>query len=321
MTTEEFLEKYLDQISLHIKDEEVELIKAKHRGLREALVEELALVDHFLTGSYRRGTIIKPLKLSEKFDVDVFIVFSSEKYAESDLKELRGLTIAALNKIKEEKKDLGITEIIEEQRKSVGVSFGSDFQIDIVPSIEVEPKEKYKIFDRRTGKAVVSNPKKHGKRLREASEQTESGGVQRLRSVVRMLKAWKRDKFPDLKSFHLELLVVEILGDTELESYSQALHIFFQEAESYLQEPCINDPGNSTQSIDSYLDEDDLRDDLLQVVRQDKEAADEAWNYSQQDDDVEAIKAWKKVLFNSSPKTAERIAVVGKLSRPWLGGI
>ena len=150
MTTKEYFENLLDKLNLKIGDEEREIIKQKHNALREELREKLNLQDDFLTGSYKRNTLIKPKDESEKFDVDIFIAFSNDDYGETELSDLRDLVINALNNIKENNTKLGITIINTEQRRSIGVEFGSNFQIDIVPAIEIEKDKLYKIFDKRT---------------------------------------------------------------------------------------------------------------------------------------------------------------------------
>ena len=198
MIIKEYFENLLDQINLKIGDDERELIKQKHKALREELREKLNLQDDFLTGSYKRNTLIKPKDETEKFDVDIFIAFSNDEYGETDLSDLRNLVIDALNNIKKSNTDLDITHINDNQRRSVGVEFNSNFQIDIVPAIEIKKDKLYKIFDRRTLEAIRSNPKLHGELLSKANEDSDK----LLVPIIKILKSWKREKCDYLKSFH-----------------------------------------------------------------------------------------------------------------------
>ncbi len=60
MTTKEYFEKFLGKINLKIEDNERAFIEEKQNVIREKLRGKLSLQDDFLTGSYKRHTIIKP---------------------------------------------------------------------------------------------------------------------------------------------------------------------------------------------------------------------------------------------------------------------
>ncbi len=151
------------------------------------------------------------------------------------------MVIDALHTIREENSDLAITVINEEQRRSVGVEFGNNFQIDIVPAIQIEKDKLYKIFDRRTLEAVKSNPKLHGELLSKANE--NAGGL--LVPLIKILKAWKREKCDYVKSFHIELMAVKIFTGSTIESIPKGLATFFESAEGYFEKACLKDPANN----------------------------------------------------------------------------
>lgn len=247
MSPEEYFNELLS--NLNLTDEERKQISDKHISLRERLREFLPVEDDFLTGSYPRNTMIRP-NGDDKFDVDFILAFSNEKFGEYELPKLLELVKSALEKIKDEDEDI---EYIIDQNRSIGVEYRGNFQIDVVPAIEIEKDKLYRIFDKRTRQPVDSNPKLHGKNLSEANENTESGSVRRLVPIIKLLKSWKRDRCDYVKSFHLELLAVAILGDEPIESFSAGLAKFFSEAEDYLQEACLVDPANLENLIDVYL--------------------------------------------------------------------
>ena len=216
MTTEEFFKNKIDEITISLDDKEQKLIESKHNNLREKLRERLDLKDDFLTGSYKRWTQIKPKKTSENFDVDIFLAFDKEDYGEKELEDLMIEVENAVKDIKDNDNDIDITFINTKQRRSIGVEFGKKFQIDLVPAIEIEKDQRYKIFDKNTLQAIESNPKLHGSNLTSANETSKSGGIKRLVPIVKLLKSWKRDKCDYVKSFHLEMLAVKILGNEEI---------------------------------------------------------------------------------------------------------
>lgn len=225
MNIEEFFKNL--STSLELKDSERDSISKKHTELRESLKEKLDVEDDFLTGSYNRNTLIRPKDEEEKFDVDFFLAFNKDDYRESELPDLLKVVKGALDEIKNDDEDI---EKIKEQKRSIAVIYNDNFQIDVVPAIQIEKDKRYKIFDKNSQQAVESNPKLHGQNLTIANEATESGSVKRLVPIVKLLKSWKRNKCDYVKSFHLEMLSVEILGKEEIGSFSQGVAKFFVNA-------------------------------------------------------------------------------------------
>jgi len=300
MTTEDFFKNLSS--SLELKDSERDRVSKKHIRLRESLREKLPVEEDFLTGSYGRNTLIRPKDSEEKFDVDFFLAFNNEDYGESELSELLDMVKSVLEKIKEEDGDI---EEIKEQKRSLGIAYKDNFQIDVVPAIQIEKDMLYKIFDKNSLLAVKSNPKLHGQNLTDANDRTESGSIKRLVPIVKILKSWKREKCEYIKSFHLEMLAVELLNNEKIESFSQGIGKFFLNAEDYLRDPCLKDPANEENIIDGYLGNDD-RDEIFSLVIQEKKIAKRALELKREGKEEMAIKEWKKI-FNSNDKTSKAI--------------
>ncbi len=303
MTPQKHFDDFLDTINLKLGDDERNLIEDKHHALREKLREKLSLKDDFLTGSYKRHTIIKPKDDKEKFDVDILIAFDKEDYSETELADLRKIVIGNLHEINAENPELGITAINETQRRSIGVEFGRNFQIDIVPAVEIEKDVLYKIFDRRTLEAVQSNPKLHAELLTKANEDT--GGL--LVPLIKILKAWKREKCDYVKSFHIELLAVKVFTGTTIETLPNGLFKFFESAGDYLKSACLNDPANNSILIDEYLDKDGNRAAICSLVETEKVLAQTAVNHETNGDNDKAVEAWGKVLSDSDAEIAKAV--------------
>lgn len=292
MTTEEFFKTLA--IKIELTQSEADKIAKKHNWLREKLCEKLAVEDDFLTGSYARNTIIRP-KDDEKFDIDFFLAFSKEDYGESELADLLKIVKAALDEIKSE--DLDIEAIDDKQRHSIGVIYKDNFQIDVVPVVQIEKDKLYKIFDKRTQTTVNSNPKLHGKNLTTANDATASNSIKRLVPIVKMLKFWRRAKCDYVKSFHLELLAVETLKDEEIASYSAGLAQFFNNVDI---QSSLTDPANAENVIDAYLDEDGTREDLVSLIASESEIANKAIELERSGDDNGAVAEWKKIFEKDS---------------------
>jgi hypothetical protein len=304
MTTNEYFEDLFDRINLKIDDSERKLIEDKQTELRIALRGKLALKDDFLTGSYRRHTIIKPKKEGEMFDIDIFVAFDKKEYDEKELKELRSLVASALGEIKKENPKFGIDNINGTQRRSVCVEYGNNFFIDVVPSIEIEKDRLYKIFDQKTLAPVKSNPKLHAQLLTDANDFT--GG--KLVPIIKVLKSWKREKCDYMKSFHLESLAVELLGGDKTLSYADGIVKFFSEASTKLKTACLKDPANSVHFIDAYLDTDGTRNQLLNLVDIEKRYANDAVLFERSGDSESALIEWRKIF---EPDTEKDIGKAG----------
>lgn len=318
MTTEEFFKDLASKLEL--TKSESDKISQKHNELREKLREKLSVEDDFLTGSYARNTMIRP-KDDKKFDVDFFLAFSQKDYGETELPDLLGMVKNALEQIKNN--DADIVEI-QEQKRSIGVIYKDNFQIDVVPAIQIEKDKRYKIFDKSTLQAVESNPKLHGSNLTSANEASESGGVKRLVPIVKLLKFWKWEKCDYVKSFHLEMLAVEILGGEEISSYSQGLAKFFANAEQNLQSAGMKDPANEDNIIDEYLDDDGTRAKLLGLIGEENKIIENAVKLENEGENGEAVKEWKKIFGKSDEDKGDSLnfqpsgpTIIHNPSKPW----
>ena len=148
---------------------------------------------------------------------------------------------------------------------------------------------------RRTCESIRSNPKLHGQMLTVANR--NNNGL--LVPLVRVLKAWKRAKCDYVKSFHIELMVVEIFQDKSIESISEGLEIFFEMASDYFKHRCLKDPANSEMFIDEYLDRDGNRDKVCSLVEEEVGIVKNARVKERDGDDDDAIMEWRKLFFDS----------------------
>ncbi|PXW51602.1 SMODS domain-containing nucleotidyltransferase [Chelatococcus asaccharovorans] len=70
---------------LEITDLQEQTVASRQQAIREVLERDFLIKDTFLTGSYRRSTMIRPLK---EADVDIFIVLDVKYYREDGKKAL-----------------------------------------------------------------------------------------------------------------------------------------------------------------------------------------------------------------------------------------
>lgn len=345
MTVEEFFDQFLaKEVNLY-KDCSGEcdgsnpncdicLVTSKYKELVESLQEELKVLptedeenkpSYFLTGSYRRHTMIRPPK-----DVDLFIVLDSGEYQDSELNDL--ITPKALiTKLKDVLEDIFSenNEIeIEKQRHSVTVKYSDNFSIDVIPAFETDDGKAYKIPDIETGESgryIISNPKIHYEYINKINKLTEAGGKKRFKRIVRLLKFVKRKKFNEkptkVRSFHFELLAAKIIGTTKINSYAEGIASFFSKAGEYFNKPSIEDPANNNNMVDDYLDDldsqakDSIKSELLNLSR----ISNKAIEMENPGDDEKAIEEWKKIF--STDKDSDKGGgipfVITSTPRPW----
>jgi tRNA nucleotidyltransferase (CCA-adding enzyme) len=147
---------------LEITDLQAETVATRHQNVRDAVAREMTVVDHFLTGSYRRHTMIAPLK---EADIDVFIVLDPEYYE-------KGGQAALLDKVKRVlKRTYPKTPEISRDGQAITITF-TDLQVDVVPGFN-RRGGGYLIPNSQGGTWIATDPKEHE---RLSSEQNQAGG-------------------------------------------------------------------------------------------------------------------------------------------------
>lgn len=331
MTTEEFLDEFLaSEINLNKICEgectgsnpecDICLVTSKYKDLVEELKNELKILpsedeenlpSYFLTGSYRRHTMIRPPK-----DVDLFIVLDSGEYQDADLDDLISpkALISKLKSVLEKifKSEVGIT--IEEQRHSVTVVYNENFSIDVIPAFETDDKRSFKIPDiehGENGRYIISNPKIHYEYINNINDSTSVNGEKRFKRIVRLLKFIKRKRFNTdpikIRSFHFELLAAHVLGSEKIPSYSEGLNKFMSVASDYFEKSSIVDPANKENKVDDYID--DLTQDAKNSIKDGLDSlhavSQEAIELENAGDDEKAVQEWEKIFSTDEKKSNE----------------
>lgn len=184
----------------------------RQENVRNAVAEELDVLDSFLTGSYARSTMIAPLS---EADIDIFVVLDP-KYYESDGQA--GL----LDKVKRALlKTYTKTPKISRNGQAVTITF-TDFVVDVVPAFNRKgggyliPNSVQKVW-------IATNPKTHVDIMIEKNKNHNGDLV----PIVKMIKGWNRNINYSFVSFRLELLAIEIFENVTISDYSSGMRYFF----------------------------------------------------------------------------------------------
>lgn len=236
--------------NLSLSDLQDETVATRQRKVRQAVARQLAVIDDFLTGSYRRQTLIAPLT---KADIDIVVVLDDNyrgRHARAVLELTRQALLATYPR----------TPRISRNGQAVTVSF-SDFLVDVVPAFRrpwwnssgLEPT--WDICDSGGDKWIETNPRKHVE-LSALANGLHDG---RLVPCIKQLKAWNQAVNSPLRSFHLEVLAWSIFGSSwwshlNMQSDWQNTCYFFDKARDRLRYE-LSDPAGTGGKVSAYLTE------------------------------------------------------------------
>ncbi len=255
------------------------------------LLQEILGGTTFQSGSYGRGTAIKPVN-----DLDVIWTLPVNIRKSIDVTKLEISTILQ-DVAKELTKNYQIKNKnvrVSAQSHSVLIEFPDredDFSIDVVPAIELQEMNEFNLpfysipeigvikrylrksfYETREGNIgwIKTDPKGY---LNQTSEIYKKYPY--YKDCVKILKTWKRnwkkklEKKVDmkLKSFHIEQIAYQILKTKEINNSLDLLISVFNLISNFMNKPQIKDRAQETESI-RYIDEyiNDLSEDQKNSV-------------------------------------------------------
>ncbi len=232
---------------LEITDLQASIASTRQQNVREAIKKGLVVVDDFLTGSYKRGTMIAPLK---EADIDVFVVLDDQYYKGNGQAFI-------LDKVMDILKETYPTSQISRDGQAVTISF-SDFKVDVVPAfrrLTLIGYRGYRIPDTITQRWIATDPQKHVTLWSKANKAHHGNLV----PLIKMIKGWNKKNGGLLNSFHLECLILKIMKyETITEAaFPSAVRYVFEKARKSFQH--VSDPIMNS-SVNGYLNTQDKID-------------------------------------------------------------
>src|SRR6266850_298799 len=200
--------------NLEITDLQEETVSTRQQNVRKALEDDFTILDSFLTGSYRRSTMVAPLK---EADVDIFIVLDASYFASDGQTTLLNDVKSALRKTYTKTPD------ISPDGHAVTITF-TDFKVDVVPGF-YRKGGGYLIPDDQLSRWLPTDPKKHVDLWSEANKAHKGDLV----PLIKMLKGWNKSRGL-LRSFHLETLALTVLDNVRISSFPSGVRFFFDKA-------------------------------------------------------------------------------------------
>jgi len=281
---EEF-EKFCSKIEP--TENEKKSISISHTKMRTMLENstDVKIVDTFLTGSYARDTMIRPLK-----DVDFIVQVRYGNHKNDTPMQL-------LNKVSRILRSAYPQTPIAITLPCITVKF-SYCHFEVVPAIGFTDNEE--LFKIPTGNGLGWQqiyPKIPNKWMTEENKQ--AGGL--FKPTVKMIKRWRDVHKVPLRSFHLEMLVRMAFNAYKIEDYAGGIWAFFAKTNNLFgvnkTQPFIPEPGRNNVYVDQYLYANPfLLVAIKQKIKTHFSCAQKAFDYMQKGQIGLARQVWGKIL-------------------------
>ena len=236
MTTQEYLKEILKQQSLPSDSDEVEALRFERNKvdglIRESFKESSITIQY--AGSYAKKTMIR-----DSYDLDIACYFNHDD-------ELPGKTLEEIfNSVKE---SLESGYYVVPKKSAIRLQSSDinpqgiriDFHIDVVPGRFTDDgkEEAFLYQSSRDKKRLKTNLKKHIEYIKESG----------LVNTIKLVKFWKkRIGLSNIKTFILELLVIESLGKLkDSNGLDECLKKFWEQLRDNIKNLKIEDPANPT---------------------------------------------------------------------------
>lgn len=271
--------------NLQITDLQASTISTRQQNVRDAVANELDVLDDFLTGSYKRDTMIAPLA---EADVDIFVVLDSKYYEANGQANLLDRVKRVLQKTYPK------TPEISRNGQAVTITF-TDFKVDVVPAFH-RRGGGYLIPDSVLKRWISTDPKKHIEIWSAANKAHNDDLV----PLIKMIKAWNKTHSALLHSFHLETLILETLNNVTISSYPSGARYVFDKARTKVLLP-ISDPAGYDGDVGAYLDSSNKKAEVVSRLETAYQRAVDAENLEKQGKISDAYVKWRLVFGDYFP--------------------
>lgn len=280
--------------AIEMTDPERAMASTQQKSLRVKLDALLHLDTTYLSGSYRRRTLIRPVD-----DIDLLLVLDGSQY--KDIIALDGVgATTALDLVKVALSNAYPKSEIKPWGRCIQIKFaGTGIGFDVVPAFRDDDGAFY-IPDQDHGAWVRTDPKEVERLVTEANEKTDGW----LIPLVKLLKSWKDANDAPIRGYHLEALAYHALQTAPANARAGIADLFAQLAIDVLcTTPDIWMHGEAPDTHMAYADR-------LKVSTMLQQAATDARRAQQleDDDDVNGAHAiWRALFGKRYPESGESV--------------
>jgi len=277
--------------NLEITDLQVETVSIRQNRIRDVLKSGMTVKETFLTGSYARSTMISPLS---RADIDVFCVLDTDYFYR--FSNHVGGPASLLDHTKETLlKTYTNTPSISRNGQAVTVRF-TDFVIDVVVAF-YRKDGGYIIPNSITNSWLSTDPKRHVA-LFSAANQSHNGS---LVPIIKMLKSWNRSHGSFFRSFHLEVLALQIFSNVAISDFPSGVRYFFDKARDAVKNT-NPDPAGFGDDVGKYIDTQSKVGDALHNMQSALNIALRAEEYNLGNRNRDAIEQWRRLFPDHFPR-------------------
>lgn len=230
MTDDEYLQAVLRDQTLDPKGPELKELREHRKRVEKLLREEFGDYDPTIVyaGSKKKHTMIK-----ESYDLDMTCYFAHDETGPGEtLKEIYDNVEERLRKdyLTERKASaIRLKDLAQD-------TYGTDFHIDVVPGHFFDEDEADVWLHQNTGKKdrLKTNLEIHVAHIRDSG----------VRDAIRLMKLWRVRNAVGIKTFVLELLVIDLLKDKKKKPLSAQLRHVLEQFRDNADEFAVEDPAN-----------------------------------------------------------------------------
>jgi hypothetical protein len=271
--------------NLEITGLQQQTVSTRQQNVRDAVTADLTVLDTFLTGSYRRSTMIAPLMDA---DIDVIVVLDASYFKQDGQSWLLDQVKTTL------KKTYPNTPKISRNGQAVTITF-TDFTVDVVPAFN-RKGGGFLIADSVNARWIATDPKKHVE-LWSTANTSHNGG---LVPLIKMIKAWNRQNGALLRSFHLEATILGILNNVTINDFASGSRFVFDKARQTVKSATY-DPSGYGGNLADYLNTQQKIIDVVSRLETAYSRAVDAENLEKQGKTYLAVDKWRLIFGDYFP--------------------
>lgn len=277
--------------NLEITDLQSSVVSIRQNSVKEVVEEGMEVTNSFLTGSYKRNTMIAPLK---EADIDIFVVLANKYYhnynngqngGQAGLLDLLRRTLL---------RTYTRTPHIARDGQAVTIHF-NDFLVDVVPGFHAQGGG-YIIANSIKQEWISTNPVRHVELISNSNQAHEY----KLVPLIKMIKAWNRNTGNFFHSFHLEVLALEIMKTVVISDYPSGARYFFDKGRSLISKH-NPDPAGSQEDIGAYINTTEKVNTAVSKFETAYNRAIKAEDYAMRGYTQHAIEQWRLIFGDYFP--------------------
>lgn len=244
MTPDEYLKKVL--AAQELDEEQLAELKANRTEVEKLLRDRFGSTASIqYAGSYKKKTMIQ-----DSYDLDITCYFDHDDTSAGEtLQEIYDAVYGGLSS----------RYYVDRNRSALRVmangdgSTRTDLRIDVVPGRFTDKTQTDAFLNQENGdkERLKTNLNTHVGYIRDSG----------VRDAIKLAKLWKYVGNISVKTFVLELLVVDLLGDLRTAELSEQFTHLLQEFRDHADSLTVADPANSNNDLTPMLDE--ARNDLI----------------------------------------------------------